>query len=77
MMPWYNGEEATRHLRAVIGPHYHRSNNYVFSVLWYNYNFCQFVEDDGESRLLASFVAAPEIFRRCRFLSESGGAVNF
>ncbi|KAJ6542191.1 fatty acid desaturase-domain-containing protein [Mycena vulgaris] len=48
MMPWYNGEEATRHLRAVIGPHYHRSDAYVFSVLWYNYNFCQFVEDEGD-----------------------------
>ncbi|KAJ6526663.1 fatty acid desaturase-domain-containing protein [Mycena capillaripes] len=48
MMPWYNGEEATRHLRKVIGPHYHRSDAYVFQVLWYNYNFCQFVEDEGD-----------------------------
>ncbi|KAJ7212530.1 fatty acid desaturase-domain-containing protein [Mycena pura] len=48
MMPWYNGEEATRHLRAVIGPHYHRSDAYVFQVLWANYNFCQFVDDEGD-----------------------------
>ncbi|KAJ7681021.1 fatty acid desaturase-domain-containing protein [Mycena polygramma] len=48
MMPWYSGEEATRHLRKVIGPHYHHSNSYVFQVLWYNYNFCQFVEDEGD-----------------------------
>ncbi|KAJ7761787.1 fatty acid desaturase-domain-containing protein [Mycena metata] len=48
MMPWYHGEEATRHLRKTIGPHYHRSDAYVFQVLWYNYNFCQFVEDEGD-----------------------------
>ncbi|KAJ7160432.1 fatty acid desaturase-domain-containing protein [Mycena filopes] len=48
LMPWYHGEEATRHLRKTIGPHYHRSDAYVFQVLWYNYNFCQFVEDEGD-----------------------------
>ncbi|KAJ7123131.1 linoleoyl phosphatidylcholine delta-12 acetylenase [Mycena epipterygia] len=48
MMPWYNGEEATKYLRTVIGPHYHRSDSYVFKVLWDNYNACQFVDDEGD-----------------------------
>jgi len=47
-MPWYSGEEATTHLKAVLGPHYHHSDAYVFRVLWHNYNFCQFVDDEGD-----------------------------
>ncbi|KAL5536391.1 hypothetical protein ACEPAF_213 [Sanghuangporus sanghuang] len=46
-MPWYNGEEATEHLKKVLGPHYHRSDEPVFTALWRTYNICQFVEDDG------------------------------
>ncbi|KAF8574086.1 linoleoyl phosphatidylcholine delta-12 acetylenase [Ramaria rubella] len=46
-MPFYHGEEATRHLRAFIGEHYMHSNAPVLKTLWENYNFCQFVEDRG------------------------------
>jgi hypothetical protein len=42
-----HGEEATAYLKAFIGDHYRHSNAPVFSKLWENYNFCQFVEDDG------------------------------
>ncbi|CAK5266784.1 unnamed protein product [Mycena citricolor] len=48
MMPWYSGAEATKYLKEMIGPHYHRSSDYVFKALWYNYNFCQFIEDEGD-----------------------------
>ncbi|KAI3615582.1 delta-12 fatty acid desaturase [Moniliophthora roreri] len=45
-MSWYNGEEATRHLRRVLGAHYLYSDEPVFAALWKSYNECQFVDDD-------------------------------
>ena len=47
-IPWYNGEEATRHLKTVIGKHYRYDDKPVFKALWDSYNACQFVEDDGK-----------------------------
>ncbi|KAI0353746.1 linoleoyl phosphatidylcholine delta-12 acetylenase [Trametes cingulata] len=47
-MPWYNGEEATKYLREAIGPYYLRSGKPVFEALWDSYNFCQFVDDEGD-----------------------------
>ena len=35
------------YLKAHIGEHYKYSNEPVFKKLWENYNFCQFVEDEG------------------------------
>ncbi|KAF8985947.1 fatty acid desaturase-domain-containing protein [Cyathus striatus] len=46
-IPWYNGEEATQYLKAVIGDQYLRSTEPVFAALWRSYNECQFVDDDG------------------------------
>jgi hypothetical protein len=48
-IPWYNGEEATRHLKLVIGEHYRYDDKPVFKTLWDTYNACQFVEDDGRN----------------------------
>ncbi|EJC99603.1 uncharacterized protein FOMMEDRAFT_92933 [Fomitiporia mediterranea MF3/22] len=47
-MSWYNGEEATQYLKRILGTHYHRSEEPVFSALWRTYNQCQFVEDEGD-----------------------------
>ncbi|KAH9848684.1 linoleoyl phosphatidylcholine delta-12 acetylenase [Lenzites betulinus] len=47
-MPFYHGAEATKHLRAFLGEHYHYSEKPVFKALWDNYNDCQFVEDRGD-----------------------------
>ncbi|KAJ7224124.1 fatty acid desaturase-domain-containing protein [Mycena pura] len=47
-MPFYHGESATRYLKELLGPHYHRSTDPVFLVLWKNYNSCQFVDDEGD-----------------------------
>ncbi|RPD52977.1 linoleoyl phosphatidylcholine delta-12 acetylenase [Lentinus tigrinus ALCF2SS1-7] len=47
-MPWYHGEEATKYLREAIGPYYLRTSKPVFQTLWDNYNFCQFVDDEGD-----------------------------
>ncbi|KAI0822416.1 linoleoyl phosphatidylcholine delta-12 acetylenase [Trametes gibbosa] len=43
-----HGAEATKHLRAFLGEHYHYSEKPVFKALWDNYNDCQFVEDRGD-----------------------------
>ncbi|KAJ7813125.1 linoleoyl phosphatidylcholine delta-12 acetylenase [Mycena olivaceomarginata] len=47
-MPFYHGEAATKYLREILGPHYHRSSEPVFRVLWNNYKLCQFVDDEGD-----------------------------
>ncbi|KAJ6603262.1 fatty acid desaturase-domain-containing protein [Mycena vulgaris] len=47
-MPFYHGAEATEALKAFIGEHYVFSDKPVFRALWYNYNTCQFVEDEGD-----------------------------
>ncbi|OJT07388.1 hypothetical protein TRAPUB_1758 [Trametes pubescens] len=47
-MPWYSGEAATAHLARALGPYYRRSDKPAFRALWDNYNFCQFVDDDGD-----------------------------
>ncbi|KAK7693166.1 hypothetical protein QCA50_002732 [Cerrena zonata] len=46
-IPFYNGPEATRHLKAFIGDHYVYSDEPVFKTLWNTFNNCQFVEDEG------------------------------
>ncbi|KAF7790460.1 hypothetical protein EIP86_001415 [Pleurotus ostreatoroseus] len=48
-MPFYHGEEATTHLRQILGAHYRSSTKPVFSALWDNFNNCQFVDDTGPS----------------------------
>lgn len=46
-MPFYHGEQATRHLKNFLGVHYNSSDNSTFKSLWDTYNRCQFVEDKG------------------------------
>ncbi|KZS88462.1 linoleoyl phosphatidylcholine delta-12 acetylenase [Sistotremastrum niveocremeum HHB9708] len=47
-MPFYHGPEATQYLKEFIGEHYAYSDAPVFKTLWNTYNFCQFVEDEGD-----------------------------
>ncbi|KIM76146.1 hypothetical protein PILCRDRAFT_826658 [Piloderma croceum F 1598] len=54
-IPWYNCEEATRHLKPVIGEHYRYDNKPVFKTLWDTYNACQFVDDEGRGYQLKLF----------------------
>jgi hypothetical protein len=44
-----HGPEATQHLKAFIGEHYAFSDKPSFQSLWESYNFCQFVEDEGQT----------------------------
>ncbi|KAH7890991.1 fatty acid desaturase-domain-containing protein [Phlebopus sp. FC_14] len=48
-MPWYNGMEATRHLRQKIGEHYSYDTQNPFKALWKNYSFCQYVDSEGHN----------------------------
>lgn len=54
-MPFYHTEAATGYLRELLGDQYHYSDKPVFKALWDNYNFCQFVDDEGKplSRMLS------------------------
>ncbi|TFK32082.1 fatty acid desaturase-domain-containing protein [Crucibulum laeve] len=47
-MPFYHGQEATQYLKTFIGDYYVSSDVPSFKALWDNYNFCQFVEDEGD-----------------------------
>ncbi|TFY62177.1 hypothetical protein EVG20_g6797 [Dentipellis fragilis] len=47
-MPWYNGEQATAHLRSFLGAYYLVSEEPAFKALWRSYNECQFVDDEGD-----------------------------
>jgi omega-6 fatty acid desaturase (delta-12 desaturase) len=47
-MPFYHTAEATKYLKAFIGEHYYSDETSAFKALWRNYNFCQFVEDEGK-----------------------------
>ncbi|EKM52352.1 uncharacterized protein PHACADRAFT_30880 [Phanerochaete carnosa HHB-10118-sp] len=47
-MPFYHLEEATVHLKAVLGDQYYSLTKPVFKALWDTYNNCQFVENTGK-----------------------------
>ena len=47
-MPWYHAAEATRALRAVLGPYYLRDDTPVPAATWRAWTQCRFVEDDGD-----------------------------
>ncbi|KAI0319483.1 fatty acid desaturase-domain-containing protein [Amylostereum chailletii] len=47
-MPWYNGAEATAHLKTFLGSQYLHSDEPAFAALWRSYTDCQFVEDEGD-----------------------------
>ncbi len=51
-MPFYHTSEATQFLKAFLGEQYVFDDTPCFKALWHNYNFCQFVEDQGQYRLL-------------------------
>ncbi len=56
-----HGEEATRYLKAFLGPHYNFSNQPTFKSLWDTYNRCQFVEDEGNGFVHRTSVALMDL----------------
>jgi len=47
-IPFYNGEEATKHLRGILGSDYRFSTTSVLASLWTNVQHCRFVEEKDE-----------------------------
>jgi omega-6 fatty acid desaturase (delta-12 desaturase) len=47
-MPFYHAQEATVHIKRVLGPYYLKDNTSTVQALWRSYNCCQFIEDDGD-----------------------------
>ncbi|OJT06852.1 Delta(12) fatty acid desaturase [Trametes pubescens] len=72
-MPFYHGAEATKHLRAFIGAHYHYSEQPVFRALWDNYNACQFVEDTGSVLFYRDRKGRAAIEPAARYRTNSNG----
>jgi len=47
-MPHYHAQEATEHVKRVIGKHYLRDDTNVWKSLWKSYRECRFVENSGK-----------------------------
>lgn len=47
-MPFYHAQEATKHIKRVLGPYYLADNTPIARALWRSYSTCQFVEDTGD-----------------------------
>lgn len=45
-MPWYNAQEATKHVRAVLGDYYLRDNTPIPAAVWRAWTNCKYVEDN-------------------------------
>ena len=46
-LPFYNAVEATRHLKAALGPYYLRDDTPVELAMWRAFRECKFVEPDA------------------------------
>lgn len=47
-IPHYNAWEATEALKSVLGEHYQKSDDNMYTSLLNNYRDCKFVEDEGQ-----------------------------
>lgn len=47
-MPFYHAQEATKHIKRVLGSYYLSDNTPVGRALWRSFKACQFVEDSGD-----------------------------
>jgi len=41
-------QEATEHIKRVIGPYYLKDDTPIVRALWRSYSACQFIEDSGD-----------------------------
>jgi hypothetical protein len=46
-LPHYHAEEATKHIKQVLGPYYRYSDQNVFKSLWRSSRDCLYVENSG------------------------------
>ena len=53
-MPFYNAVEATRYLRAALGPYYLRDDTPIPAALFRSWSAAKFVEDEGQILFMKS-----------------------
>jgi len=47
-MPFYHAQEASQHIREVLGPYYLKDDSSIARALWRSYHQCQFIENEGD-----------------------------
>mmetsp|Transcript_30703 Transcript_30703/g.42035 ORF Transcript_30703/g.42035 Transcript_30703/m.42035 type:complete len:459 (+) Transcript_30703:107-1483(+) len=47
-MPFYHAQEATEHIKRVLGPYHLKDDTPILHALWRSYSACQFIEDEGD-----------------------------
>mmetsp|Transcript_1821 Transcript_1821/g.2908 ORF Transcript_1821/g.2908 Transcript_1821/m.2908 type:complete len:434 (+) Transcript_1821:156-1457(+) len=47
-MPFYHAQEATEHIKRVLGPYYMKDDTSIARAVYRSYSCCQFVEDEGD-----------------------------
>jgi omega-6 fatty acid desaturase (delta-12 desaturase) len=47
-MPHYHAQEATQHIKKVLGKHYQTDDTPIHIALWNTWKHCRFVEDEGD-----------------------------
>lgn len=47
-MPFYHHEEATEHIKRVLGPYYLKDDTPIAKSLWRAFSMCQMIEDEGD-----------------------------
>mmetsp|Transcript_7991 Transcript_7991/g.11920 ORF Transcript_7991/g.11920 Transcript_7991/m.11920 type:complete len:429 (+) Transcript_7991:111-1397(+) len=47
-MPFYHAEEATIHIKKVLGPYYMKDDTSIAHALYRSFSCCQYVEDTGD-----------------------------
>lgn len=48
-MPFYHAQEATEHIRKVLGPYYMKDETPIARALYRSFSTCLFVEDEGDT----------------------------
>lgn len=46
-MPFYHAQEATEHIKRVLGPYYLKDDTSIAHALWRSFTCCRYVENDG------------------------------
>jgi len=47
-MPFYHAQEASQHIKQVLGKYYMKDDTPIAKALWRSYTACQFIEDSGD-----------------------------
>lgn len=47
-MPFYNAQEATKHIREFLGPYYIKDETPIGKALWRAYTNCRYVDNEGD-----------------------------